>query len=59
MAKVGRPKTDSTPVLVRLSPEAISNLDAAIAAERETEKVSRPEMVRRILDLWFKSERDN
>jgi len=44
---------------VRLSPEAISNLDAAIAAEQETEKVSRPEMVRRILDLWFKIERDN
>lgn len=52
MAKVGRPKTDSTPVLVRLSPEAIRNLDHAIEAEQEN--VSRPEMVRRILDLWFK-----
>lgn len=51
MAKVGRPKTDSTPVLVRLSPEAIRNLDHAIEAEQEN--VSRPEMVRRILDLWF------
>ena len=59
MAKVGRPKTDSTPVLVRLSPEAIGNLDAAIAAEPETEKISRPEMVRRILDLWFNSQRDS
>jgi hypothetical protein len=51
MAKVGRPKTDSTPVLVRLSPEAIMSLDKAIDAEPDD--ATRPEMVRRILERWF------
>lgn len=51
MSKVGRPKTDSTPVLVRLSPEAIMNLDKAIDAEPDN--ATRPEMVRRILERWF------
>ncbi|MBS1301992.1 hypothetical protein [Loktanella sp. SALINAS62] len=52
MAKVGRPKTDSTPVLVRLSPAALKQLDDAIVVDPD--QPSRPEMIRRILEDWFK-----
>lgn len=46
--KAGRPRSDATPVLVRLYPAAISNLDAWIAAQPEP-RPSRPEAIRRIL----------
>jgi hypothetical protein len=44
----GRPRTDATPVMVRLPPLAISSLDAWIAARPEP-RPSRPEAIRRIL----------
>ena len=56
MAKVGRPRTNSTPVLVRLSPEALEWLDGLI--DREADQPSRPEMIRRIIDQKIANEED-
>jgi cytochrome c553 len=44
----GRPRTDATPVMVRLPPSAIASLDAWIAAQPEP-RPSRPEAIRRLL----------
>jgi hypothetical protein len=44
----GRPRTDATPVLVRLPPAALSALDAWIRRQPEP-RPGRPEAIRRIL----------
>lgn len=43
----GRPRTDSTPIMVRLQPDQLDALDGWIAAQDD--KPSRPEAMRRIL----------
>jgi hypothetical protein len=52
----GRPPTDATPVLVRLMPDQLEQLDAWIEhhIERHKEKLGRPEAIRRILEGAFK-----
>lgn len=57
-ASRGRPKTDSTPVLVRLPPDILSRLDSFIATKHPD--LSRPEAIRSILqatlDMMSKGE---
>lgn len=45
--KRGRPRTDATPVMVRLQPDQLASLDAWI--ERQASPPSRPEAIRLIL----------
>jgi hypothetical protein len=45
----GRPAIDATPVLVRMPPAALSDLDAWIA--RHTEAISRPVAIRRLVEM--------
>jgi hypothetical protein len=45
--KVGRPRTNATPVLVRLHSECLSRVDAWIASRPEP--MSRPEAIRQLL----------
>lgn len=52
MAKVGRPKKDSEGILVRLPRHSLDQLNEAILSEEDAP--SRPEMIRRILDDWFR-----
>ena len=53
--KRGRPKTTGpgTGVMVRLQPDAIAALDAWIA--RQDEPPSRPEAIRRLVELGLKA----
>ena len=52
-AKRGRPKTDATPVLVRLAPQQLAALDAWIATFNDPP--SRPAAVRTLIELGLKS----
>lgn len=45
--KRGRPRTDATPVMVRLQPEQLAKLDQWIADQGEP--ITRPEAIRRIV----------
>ncbi|WP_425416122.1 hypothetical protein [Oricola indica] len=47
----GRPKSDTSPLMVRVAARDLSALDDALADEPD--KPSRPEMVRRILRDWL------
>lgn len=47
----GRPRTEAVPLTVRIYPKTIKNLDAFIATQ--SDKPSRPEAIRRILDDWL------
>lgn len=49
----GRPRTDATPVLVRLYPDQLAALDRWIAEQREP-RPSRPEALRRIVSETLK-----
>lgn len=51
-SKRGRPRTDSTPVMVRLQPEQIAALDAWIERQEEP-RPSRPEAIRRLLEVYL------
>jgi hypothetical protein len=51
MAQRGRPKTDTSAVLVRLHKSMLDALDAE--CENLADKPSRPEMIRRILADWL------
>lgn len=44
----GRPRTDSTPVMVRLQPDQLAALDAWIARQDEP-RPTRPEAIRTLL----------
>jgi hypothetical protein len=48
----GRPRTDATPVMVRLPPAAIAALDAWIAAQPEP-RPTRPDAIRLALRAWL------
>lgn len=48
-SKRGRPRTDSTPVMVRLLPEQLTALDAWIEGQEEP-RPSRPEAIRQLID---------
>jgi hypothetical protein len=43
----GRPRTNATPVMVRLQPDQLAALDAWIAGQNKS--ISRPEAIRAIL----------
>jgi cytochrome c553 len=47
----GRPATNATPLMVRLSPDQLAALDAWIAAQAE--QPSRPEAVRQLLARYL------
>jgi hypothetical protein len=51
--KIGRPKHPTVPVLVRLEPEDIGLLDRW----RKRQAITRPEAIRRLLDLGLKAKR--
>ena len=51
-SKGGRPRTDATPVMVRVAPALLSPLDAWIADQPEP-KPSRPEAIRYALTDWL------
>ena len=58
MAKMGRPRTDAKPVMVRLPPDLLAQVDKLIALAQDDP--SRPEMIRRILaDYMDGMERQN
>lgn len=48
----GRPRTDATPIMVRVMPPDVSGLDAYIAAHPDP-KPSRPEAIRLALRDWL------
>ena len=54
-SKGGRPRTDATPVMVRVAPLLLSPLDAWIADQPEP-KPSRPEAIRHALTDWLTSQ---
>jgi hypothetical protein len=47
--KIGRPRTDAIPVLVRVMPDQLEKLDAWIVKQGEPD-LGRPEAIRRLLD---------
>ena len=49
--KLGRPVTDTEPVMVRMMPEMIKALDAQRRIEEDLP--SRPELIRRIVAEWL------
>ena len=51
MGKVGRPRTDTEGVMVRLPREMIDQLDDLRRDQKDIP--TRPEMIRRILQEWF------
>ena len=51
-SKGGRPRTDATPVLVRLPPVDLAALDAYAAS---IEPASRPQAIRAILADWLRT----
>ncbi|VVT31759.1 conserved hypothetical protein [Roseovarius sp. EC-HK134] len=54
--KIGRPKTDTKPVMIRMEPEMISEIDAY---RRTLDDVpTRPEAMRRILADFLEAWRD-
>ena len=48
----GRPRTDATPIMVRVMPPDVSALDAYIAAQPDPQP-SRPEAIRLALRDWL------
>lgn len=55
MAQRGRPKTDTSAVLVRLHKNMLDALDAE--CEKRSDNPSRPEMIRRILADWIEQQK--
>ena len=51
MAKMGRPKTDTMSINVRLSQAVIDQIDAA--RRKEGDPPTRPEQIRRIIEDWL------
>tara|TARA_R100000935_G_C2840039_1_gene170448 strand:+ start:3575 stop:3769 length:195 start_codon:yes stop_codon:yes gene_type:complete len=51
MTQRGRPKTDSSAILVRLNGSMLEAIDAE--CEKRADRPSRPEMIRRILADWL------
>lgn len=51
MKKVGRPRTDTEGVMVRLPREMIDQLDDLRRDQKDIP--TRPEMIRRIMQEWF------
>ncbi len=49
--KLGRPVTDTEPVMVRMTPEMIKALDEQRRIEEDLP--SRPELIRRIVAEWL------
>ena len=48
----GRPRVDATPITVRVPPDMLAPLDAALASQPDAP--SRPEMIRRALADWLR-----
>ncbi|WP_320178934.1 ribbon-helix-helix protein, CopG family [Roseovarius pacificus] len=55
MAQRGRPKTDTSAVLVRLHKSMLDALDAE--SEKRSDNPTRPEMIRRILADWIERQK--
>ena len=55
MAQRGRPKTDTSAVLVRLHKSMLDALDAE--CEKRSDNPSRPELIRRILADWIEQQK--
>jgi hypothetical protein len=51
MGKMGRPKTDTMSINVRLSQSTIDQIDTA--RRKETDPPTRPEQIRRIIEDWL------
>lgn len=51
MTQRGRPKIDTSAILVRLNSSMLKAIDAE--CETRADKPSRPEMIRRILAAWL------
>jgi metal-responsive CopG/Arc/MetJ family transcriptional regulator len=51
MKKVGRPRTDTEGVMVKLPRETIERLDNVRRDQKDIP--TRPEMIRRIMQEWF------
>lgn len=53
--KGGRPRTDATPIMVRVYPDQLAALDAWISAQSDP-KPSRPEAIRKALGEHLKAQ---
>lgn len=56
MKSRGRPKIDTSPVMVRMPDEMIAQLD--VVRRTSEDLPSRPELIRRIVEEWL-AQRDN
>jgi len=51
MTKRGRPKTDTSAVMVRINKDMLDAVDAE--CQKHPDSPSRPEMIRRIISDWL------
>lgn len=56
MAKMGRPRTDTEPVTIRMDRELLREIDAYRRVQEDLP--SRPEVVRRVMADWLKAQKE-
>jgi hypothetical protein len=52
--KIGRPRVDATPILVRIPPDELAAIDGWVKA-KSVPKPSRPEAIRRLVEIGLKA----
>ncbi len=57
MAKMGRPKTDTMGIMLRLPNDVVRKIDDL--RRDETDIPTRPEMIRRIINDWIENNAGN
>ncbi|WP_417273787.1 ribbon-helix-helix protein, CopG family [Celeribacter halophilus] len=57
MAKMGRPKTDTSPVNIRMDREMIRAIDNY--RRQQEDLPTRPEVVRRVMMEWLEKQKQN
>lgn len=57
MAKMGRPKTDTSPLNIRMDRETIRAIDNY--RRQQEDLPTRPEVVRRVMMEWLEKQKEN
>jgi hypothetical protein len=57
MAKMGRPKTDTSPLNIRMDREMIRAIDNY--RRQQEDLPTRPEVVRRVMMEWLEKQKEN
>jgi len=57
MAKMGRPKTDTSPLNIRMDREMIRAIDDY--RRQQEDLPTRPEVVRRVMMEWLEKQKEN